>query len=532
MFHQPHLCPPSVARRGSFPATLSTLGLTIVLTSILAGCGGGTPASSNSGGTQPLPPTPPLTLRGQPIGSASVVPVAVGGFRVTTVEPAQMKALVEASVSYGSAVTGTPTCAVTLYTLRYHTLDGQGADTEASTAIMLPSGSQPACQGSRPVLLYAHGTSALKSNDMADLSGTEVRTVAAMFAAQGYIVVAPNYAGYAGSTLDYHPYLDASQQSADMIDALRAARSVLPGLGASASSRLMVSGYSQGGFVAMATQRAMQRDYASEFTVTAAAPLSGPYALLQFGDAIFNGAPTLGSSGFLPMLFTAAQRAGANLYTSPTQVYAAQYASGIETLLPGSLSLGALVTAGKLPNDVLFAQDSLPQSSGYSRYFGADHLLSSAYRDSYLSDLKAQPCNASNNAPLNCAPAQALRRWLLKNDLRTYTPVLPMLLCGGNQDPVVPFANTDAAVAYFRAQSMGAGLLAVLDLDDSALLGDYRTVRAEFAAAKQVLKLSITQAGGSNADANQALRDSYHAGLVAPFCLREARKFFDAAPAR
>ena len=31
--------------------------------------------------------------------------------------------------------------------------------------------------------------------------------MAAVFAAQGYIVVAPNYAGYDGSTLDYHPYL-------------------------------------------------------------------------------------------------------------------------------------------------------------------------------------------------------------------------------------------------------------------------------------------------------------------------------------
>jgi predicted esterase len=43
-----------------------------------------------------------------------------------------------------------------------------------------------------------------------------------------------------------------------MIDALRAARSAFSGIGANASARLMVSGYSQGGFVALATQRAMQ----------------------------------------------------------------------------------------------------------------------------------------------------------------------------------------------------------------------------------------------------------------------------------
>ena len=52
--------------------------------------------------------------------------------------------------------------------------------------------------------------------------------LAAVFAASGYIVVAPNYVGYDISTLGYHPYLDAVQQSDDMIDALKAARSALP----------------------------------------------------------------------------------------------------------------------------------------------------------------------------------------------------------------------------------------------------------------------------------------------------------------
>ena len=33
--------------------------------------------------------------------------------------------------------------------------------------------------------------------------------IAAMYAAQGFIVVAPNYAGYDISTLGYHPYLNA-----------------------------------------------------------------------------------------------------------------------------------------------------------------------------------------------------------------------------------------------------------------------------------------------------------------------------------
>jgi predicted esterase len=379
------------------------------------------------------------------------------------------------------------------------------------------------------VLLYAHGTSVLKSTDMANLFATEPRLIAAMFAAQGYIVVAPNYVGYAGSTAGYHPYLDAQQQSADMIDALRAARSVFSNIGAGASSRLMVTGYSQGGFVALATQRAMQTQYASEFAVTAAAPLSGPYALTLFGDTIFNGAPTVGSAGFLPLLINAGQRAGAALYTSLSDIYEPKYASGIDTLLPGTQGLGDLVTAGKLPNDVLFAADSQPQTPGYASFFGADHLIKTSYRDAYLADLRSNPCNASNGMPQSCAPAQPLRKWLLKNDLRTYVPNVPLFLCGGEADPVVPYVNTTSTAAAIRAQG---GQLTVLNVDDPSLTGPSQATRLQFLAAKEAVRRLTLNQTGSTAAADQAVKDAYHAGLVAPFCLREARAFLDSAPSR
>ena len=69
----------------------------------------------------------------------------------------------------------------------------------ASAALMIPTGAAPACSGPRPILLYAHGTQTDKLANMADITNpanTEGALIAAMFAAQGYIVVAPNYVGY------------------------------------------------------------------------------------------------------------------------------------------------------------------------------------------------------------------------------------------------------------------------------------------------------------------------------------------------
>jgi pimeloyl-ACP methyl ester carboxylesterase len=135
-----------------------------------------------------------------------------------------------------------------------------------------------------------------------------------------------------------------------MVDSLRAARTAFPRINAQDSGKLVIAGYSQGGYVAMATQRAMQQKYASEFKVTALAGMSGPYALALLGDAVFAGSPNAGGTVFLPMLTTAWQKSYGNVYASANEIYEDKYATGIETLIPGSLTMTDLFTTGKLPS--------------------------------------------------------------------------------------------------------------------------------------------------------------------------------------
>src|SRR6266404_7589709 len=153
------------------------------------------------------------------------------------------------------AVAGAPTCGVDFYHIEYNTVGGAGEPTTASGALLVPTGGA-GCWGPRPIVLYAHGTSADKTTNLADITNTnntEGALIAAVFAAHGFIVVAPNYAGYDTSSLAYHPFLNGDQQSKDMIDALQAARTALPHTMSSATSdsgKLFISGYSQGGYVA------------------------------------------------------------------------------------------------------------------------------------------------------------------------------------------------------------------------------------------------------------------------------------------
>jgi hypothetical protein len=331
------------------------------------------------------------------------------------------------------AITGPAGCDVIVQRLRYQTQAPGGAFATASTAVMVPSGTAAGCTGTRPVLLYAHGTTTTKSFNMAAVaSNGEASLVMAMFAAQGYIVVAPNYLGYDTSSLNYHPYLNAEAQALDMIDGLRAARAYLNTSSATRpSGQLFISGYSQGGHVAMATHKVLERDHAGEFTVTASGPMSGPYNLVGLSDAVTLGqAPVNGGATiFLPLLTTSYQRAYGNVYSTPADVYQAPWAATVETLFPTDTPLAELITP---PNN------KLPADPTFTRLFGTGGLITDAFRTAYPTSNYRQAVLTNTLVGTN---------GLANNAVITWTPKAPVAMCGGANDPTVFFAPNGPVVA-------------------------------------------------------------------------------------
>jgi hypothetical protein len=440
------------------------------------------------------------------------------------------------------SISGTPICDVLIYKIQYETVGGANEATTASGALMVPSGLGANCSGSRPIVLYAHGTTTEKSFDMTDLNNAEALALAAVFASQGYIVVAPNYAGYDTSTLPYHPYLIAAQQSRDMIDALTAARTALPLASASHtkdSGKLFITGYSQGGYVAMATHRAMQ---AAGMTVTASAPMSGPYALAAFADAVFYGEVNGGATISTTMLLTAYQAAYGNVYANATDVFAPQYATGIGSLLPTTLTRSELYSQGLLPQNALFSAtapaaqfaDITPPPTPtdlaevFALGFGTGNLLQNSYRLSYLEDAQANPDGGFPTLTTGvaaAAPQLAARQDLLRNDLRNWVPVAPMQLCGGDQDPVVFYFNTQLMQSYWTINAPATVPIGVVDLEVVGSNDPYTTLKQEFQVAKAAVAADAIAGGATDAGA-AAVATAYHATLVAPFCFATTRDFF------
>lgn len=415
-----------------------------------------------------------------------------------------------------------PECAVEVYQLKYQTIGGAGEPTNASGALMIPVGAGETCSGLHPLVLYAHGKRNLRSFNIASLSGDyEALAVALALAADGFIVVAPNYAGYDSSTLGYHPFMNADQQAAEMIDALTAARAALSVTGTAENGKLFLTGYSEGGYVAMATHRAMQ---AAGMPVTASAPMSGPYALAAFADAMFLGQVGRGAVEELIMLVSSYQHAYGNLYTAPTDIFEPKYAAA-DSLLPGASGSDTLIALGLMPESAVFsnippAPDLAAITPADAPGFGADNLVNNTYRLAYIRDALANPDGGYPNTTSGLPPAvstNALRAALARNDFRNWAPTSPMLLCAGDEDPVVFYLNTQLMQGYW-AVNAPLSPVTILDVDaPPGQRGPYKPIRKHFAEAKKLMRLIEGRA---------AVGRDYHDVLVPAFCLQAARSFF------
>ena len=217
-----------------------------------------------------------------PASGPPMVPPARGTIismtRVGTITEAQMSAGLPGQVI--TALGGAPECNVTLYAITYQTIGVQGEPADASEGFFVPGNG---CKKPYPLVGYAQGTNVIKAQKITNPTKRNIEpvVVAAIYAAHGDAVAATDYLGLGYSSYPYQPYLVVSAEASAVIDSMRAARKAAKMLHVSLSRNVLLTGHSQGGQAAMATQREIEASDAGEFHLVADAPSSGPYALTQ-----------------------------------------------------------------------------------------------------------------------------------------------------------------------------------------------------------------------------------------------------------
>ncbi|GAA4673296.1 hypothetical protein GCM10023324_28160 [Streptomyces youssoufiensis] len=216
---------------------------------------------------------------------------------------------------------------VSTYRLTYATITPTGEPTTASALFALPDG------GGKRLSTVAehHGTMAYRGG--APSTGDDFSTLAAwLYSAGGRATVAPDYLGL-GTGPGTHPYVDTASSVSASVDALRAARQAAARHGRTLTRDVHVTGFSQGGQVAMAVGRELSRGVDRHLRVRSLAPVAGPYDIAgQELPAIFDGRIDDSSAVYYLSYFLTAQNRLHHLYDDPREVYREPYASTVETL--------------------------------------------------------------------------------------------------------------------------------------------------------------------------------------------------------
>lgn len=320
------------------------------------------------------------------------------------------------------------------FTMVYRSISGiTGAPTVVSGAVFTPPGSPPA--GGWPVIGYAHGTVGVTSEcgPTGDPRLFGDLTAVAIQLSQGYAVAYTDYAGLGQASPDTpveqaHAYLEPKSAAFNLIDAVRAARVVVPQL----SSRWVALGSSQGGSAAWATA-----EYASAY---------GPGTDLLGAAALV---PALDFSGLV-------QRAREGTLTVD-QLYLYPY---VITGLAG-------VDPAIRPDDYLHGELSANRTL----------LLSCEARSVQQKGALAPRLSASDARPNSTLAADRLKRRLDAYALPQQATKIPILaIYGGADDTVLPEWTE---VAMGKACSLGDTVLRVRlegqghTLDPGALLGQW-----------------------------------------------------------
>lgn len=305
---------------------------------------------------------------------------------------------------------------VKVYEITYRT-NYKGNEIIASGAVTIPE-----TENVLPVLSYHHGTifkdSRAPSNYTGGLNMEAETALNIIMASTGFISASPDLIGYGDSTDILHPYHLYYPTASASTDMLRAVKELCVKLGKELDGRYFITGYSEGGYSAMAVQREIRRNHSGEFSMVASSIGAGAYHLSETIKRMVD-TNTLISPSYITFLITAYDEYygwGRDMSEIFQEPYNGHISGGI---LNGDLTQGQI-------NDML--------ASKTLNLFTAQ----------FLTNFRGQGEGQLKDA-------------FSENDLyNDWAPQIPTRLYHGTWDEVVPAFNSESAFTAFQQAGSGS----------------------------------------------------------------------------
>lgn len=324
---------------------------------------------------------------------------------------------------------------INLYKINYETYDIHGELDTASGLMVVPVRDDAY---NYPLLCYQHGTVNGPNDVPSNLSGGSQLPM--IFGGMGYVTSAADYLGL-GDARGFHPYLHAKTEASAAIDMLFAVRQLAEEDDElSLNDQLFIAGYSQGGHAAAAVHKEIEEFYPEDFTVTASAPMSGPYNLSETMIDFILDESVYYYPGYVAWTLLSLNLS-ADLGYEVEEIFKAPYADYIEQFYQAEITLSPL-------HSNLISQLTAIEGASIPKFMIQDSLIA------IFENEEEHPI------------VDAFR----DNDLYDWTPQAPTRLYYCTADDQVYYLNSVVADSVMNAN--GAADLMAIDVNSNADHGE------------------------------------------------------------
>jgi len=237
----------------------------------------------------------------------------------------------------------------------------------------------------------------------------------------GFAIAIPDYLGYGESNDKDHPYILKKSSARVSIDMLKASTRYMIDNNILFNGQVYVSGYSEGGYVAMAMAQELEKNYSDDFKLKGIAPMAGPYDIQSLGKKEVNASRVMEYPAFLAYLTQSYSKAYADLNLNKIIVY--PNTDTFNHFFDGNLTGGAINV-------------HMGMGNGTTTFGFKSHTADKLWKTSFIDDFN----NNANNV---------FDKRLEENNVYDWTPKSKINMIHCVDDEIIPFSMAQTAYDKF-----------------------------------------------------------------------------------
>ena len=238
----------------------------------------------------------------------------------------------------------------------------------------------------------------------------------------GFAGIYPDYIGFGDSHDTVHPYILKKAAARSSVDMIKASMKYMESHGIVLNHQLYITGYSEGGYNAMAAAQSIEDGALTNVNVMGVAPMAGPYNVEDLGNIELNATHTMVYPAFL-----------ADLAYSYAHYYNDVNLSDIAIPTLGAFQLAFDGLHSSVPIQII-----LGLANGITDFGFYTHKANDLFKDVFISDYQ----NDVNNI---------MRQKFIENNLDNWTPKSKMNLIQCLGDDIIPFSESNNTYNKFKA---------------------------------------------------------------------------------